>query len=64
MELSWRHSVGLLLFALALGTGASAQKSEPSAVQPPQQAPGYSAADLAAKVPSAKSDDVKSMEAI
>ncbi len=62
MELSWRHSTWLLGLAVALA--ASAQKSEPAPAQTPLQAPVFSAADLAAKVPPAKLEDVGSLDAI
>jgi len=64
MELSWRHSVWLLVLAFALSTAASAQKSEPPPAQTPPQTPVFSAVDLAARVPAPKPDDVKSMDAI
>jgi hypothetical protein len=51
----------VLLFASA----ASAQKNEPVQPAPPSlSVPVFSAADLAAKVPAAKPDDVKSLDAI
>lgn len=58
-----------LIYVVALGcvleVAASAQKSEPSqSIQLPPQTPIFSPADLAAKVPPAKAEDVKSMNAI
>ena len=55
----------LVTVCLALSSLATAQKDAASqAVQLPTQAPMFSAADLAAKVPAAKPEDVKSMDAI
>ena len=48
--------------ALLVGGAAIAQKSETPSM--PAQAPMLTAADLAAKVPAAKREDVKSMDAI
>jgi hypothetical protein len=66
VELSWRSSVWLLVLVLvlALEAAVSAQKSEPTPAQAPPQAQVFSAADLAAKVPAPKPDDVNSMDAI
>jgi hypothetical protein len=50
--------------ALVSGMGTT-QKSEPAQAAPtPPQVPMFSAAELAAKVPAPKSDDVKSLDAI
>lgn len=57
----------VLLFAIgsALGVVAAAQKTAPSqAMEMPPQVPAFSPADLAAKVPVPKPEDVKSMGAI
>jgi hypothetical protein len=57
--------LSVLLFFGALVTAAVSQKTTPSqSIQMPPQAPAFSAAELAAKVPAAKVEDVKSMEAI
>ncbi|HKI24786.1 MAG TPA: hypothetical protein VKA07_00595 [Candidatus Sulfotelmatobacter sp.] len=55
-----------LLATIAAGcaVAAVAQKAEPAPPQLPPTVPMFSAADLAAKVPAAKADDVKSLEAI
>jgi len=56
-----------LLFCLALGVTALAvaQKAEQGqSVQMPPQVPMFTAAELAGKVPAAKPEDVKSMDAI
>jgi hypothetical protein len=54
-----------LLFGLALGATLSAQKAEQKqGVQLPPTTPIFTAAELAAKVPAAKPDDVKSLDAI
>lgn len=50
-----------LVLSIVLGAVAAAQKTEPAQ---PSQAPMLSAADLAAKVPAPKPDDVKSIDAI
>ncbi|HXY77344.1 MAG TPA: hypothetical protein VEH47_00905 [Candidatus Acidoferrales bacterium] len=55
---------GLLIVAVVLVAAAAAQKSEPVAPQMPPTTPIFSAADLAAKVPAPKPDDVKSLDAI
>jgi hypothetical protein len=55
----------LLALCCVLGELAVAQKTEPpQSIQLPPQVPMFSAADLAAKVPAAKTEDVKSMDAI
>jgi hypothetical protein len=54
-----------LLFCVSLGTLVCAQKAEQQErVQLPPQTPMFTAETLAAKVPAAKSEDVKSMDAI
>jgi hypothetical protein len=53
----------LLALCCVFGELAMAQKTE-SPIQLPPQVPMFSAADLAAKVPAAKTEDVKSMAAI
>jgi hypothetical protein len=58
-----RRLVYSLLVCLALEANMAAQKAEP-AVQPPPQMPVFSPAELAAKVPAAKAEDVRSMDAI
>ena len=60
-----RRLFSSLLFCIALGTMARAQKAE--AVKPmemPPSAPVMTPADLAAKVPAPRPDDVKSVDAI
>jgi hypothetical protein len=60
-----RRLTFLLAIFSALGAAAAAQKADSSqATEMPPQVPAFSAADLAAKVPAAKLDDVKSMDAI
>ncbi|MFZ0814484.1 MAG: hypothetical protein WAM78_03140 [Candidatus Sulfotelmatobacter sp.] len=60
-----RLTLFLLLFCFAIATIAAAQKSAPSPVREmPPQLPMFTAADLAAKVPPAKPEDVKSMDSI
>ncbi len=55
----------LFLVCFALASISTAQKTAPSpAIEMPPQAPIFTAADLAAKVPAAKPEDVKSMDAI
>jgi len=55
----------VFFFLCALAAESAAQKSaSPQAVEIPAQAPMFTAAELAAKVPAAKADDVKSMDAI
>jgi len=55
----------LLLLCCALRAASVAQKAEmPQSGQLPPSAPMFTAADLAAKVPAAKAEDVKSMDAI
>lgn len=51
------------MVVVCLGT-AAAQKKAAEALEIPPQAPMFSAADLAAKVPAPKPEDVKSMDAI
>lgn len=59
-----RRSIVLTLCCV-LSQLAIAQKTElPQHIQLPPQVPMFSAADLAAKVPAAKTEDVKSMNAI
>lgn len=54
-----------LLFWFALGAMMAAQKAEPQEkTQLPPQTPIFTPAALAAKVPAAKPEDVKSMDAI
>jgi hypothetical protein len=60
-----RRLTFLFLFCLAVVPISSAQKAAPSpAREMPPQAPVFTAAELAAKVPAAKPEDVKSMDAI
>ncbi len=60
-----RRLFSSLLFWVALGTMAVAQQAEQhTGVQLPPQIPVFTAAELAAKVPAAKPEDVKSMDAI
>jgi hypothetical protein len=60
-----RRLFSSLLFYIALGTIAWAQKADKQeSVQLPPHAPMFTAAELAAKVPVAKPDDVKSVDAI
>lgn len=54
----------LLCFAAAVSPVAIAQKSDSSQIQMPPDVPAFSAADLAAKVPAPKPDDVKTMGSI
>jgi len=55
----------VIAFCFALAALCAAQKAESSqAIQMPPQAPIFSAADLAAKVPAPNAEDVKSMDAI
>ena len=55
----------LCLFALFVAAaGASAQKTDSPTPQMPPDLPMYTPADLAAKVPAPKPDEVKSIEAI
>jgi hypothetical protein len=55
----------LVLVVVFLSMAGAAQKAEPSQpIQLPRQTPKFSAADLAAKVPATKPEDVKSMDAI
>jgi hypothetical protein len=55
----------LLALCCVLGELAVAQKTEPpQSIQLPPQVPTFSADDLAAKVPAAKTKDVESMDAI
>jgi hypothetical protein len=54
-----------LMFCVALGATLSAQKAEPKqGVRLPPTTPIFTASDLAAKVPAAKPEDVKSLDAI
>lgn len=54
-----------LLFLVAMGATVRAQKAgQQEAVQLPPQIPMSTAAELAAKVPAAKPEDVKSLDAI
>ncbi len=60
-----RFSSLLLCIALELTTMAAAQKAEqPQGVPMPPQVPMFTPADLAAKVPAAKPEEVHSMDAI
>jgi len=60
-----RRLTFLFLFCFAVVPISSAQKAAPSpAREMPPQAPVFTAAELAAKVPAAKPEDVKSMDAI
>ncbi|MGA8270578.1 MAG: hypothetical protein WB919_03405 [Candidatus Sulfotelmatobacter sp.] len=56
----------IFIFSALLSVAAAAQKSEPAAqpIQMPPQTPIFSPAELAAKVPAPKPEDVKSMDAI
>jgi hypothetical protein len=55
----------ILIFHALFIPAVVAQKAEPSQPLPPQpQTPALSAADLAAKVPAPRTDDVKSLDAI
>jgi hypothetical protein len=51
-------------FCLTLSAAGVAQKTEPAPIQLPPQTPIFSPAELAAKVPAAKPDDVNSRDAI
>ncbi len=54
-----------LAICCALGTMAVAQKTDqPQAIQIPPQVPMFTAAELAAKIPAARPEDVKSMDTI
>lgn len=60
-----RRVIFVFLFCLAIASISAAQKSTPTpAREIPPQAPIFTAADLAAKVPAAKPEDVKSTDAI
>jgi hypothetical protein len=60
-----RRLTFLFLFCFAIAPIARAQKSAPPAAREmPPQLPIFTAADLAAKVPAAKPEDVKSVDAI
>jgi len=60
-----RRLIFLFLFCFGIASISAAQKSTPSpAIEMPAQAPIFTAAELAAKVPAAKPEDVKSMDAI
>ncbi len=60
-----RRLFSSLLFLVALGATVVAQKAaQPENVQQPAQAPMFTAAELASKVPAPRPDDVKSSDAI
>ena len=60
-----RRLIFLFLFCFAVASISAAQKAASSpAIEMPPQAPVFRAADLAAKVPAAKPEDVKSRDAI
>lgn len=64
-----RKLISAMLFVFSLAVGAFAQNSQPAQtsdqkIQAPPSIPMLSAADLAAKVPAPKPDDVKSVDAI
>jgi hypothetical protein len=60
-----RRLIGLILILGAAVVICSAQKTAPSAAgDAPPQMPMFTAADLAAKVPAPKPEDVKSLDAI
>ena len=60
-----RRLFSLLLFYFALAIFASTQQADQAqSIQVPEQAPMFTAAELAAKVPAAKPEDVKSMDSI
>lgn len=57
--------IPFLMFVVLLGTLLFAQQSEPPQPHPmPPQMPIFSAAELAAKVPAAKAEDVNSIDSI
>lgn len=58
-----RLSVFMVCWILA-GMGVGQTSQQPRSVPLPPQVPAFSAADLAAKVPAPKQDDIKSMAAI
>jgi hypothetical protein len=60
-----RRLIFLFLFCFAVASTSVAQKTASSpAIEMPPQTPIFSAAKLAAKVPAARPEDVKSMDAI
>lgn len=60
-----RRLTFLMMFCFGLVAVAAAQRSEPSQAFPlPPQTPIFSPAGLAAQVPAAKAEDVKSLDAI
>ena len=60
-----RQTFLVMLFGALLGSLAVAQKSEPAQpAQTPPQLPVLTPADLTAKIPTPKPDDVKSLDAI
>jgi len=60
-----RRLFSSLLFCVALGATAGAQKSEPAKpTEMPPSTPMMTPADVAAKVPAPRPDDVKSVDAI
>ena len=60
-----RRLIFLFLFCFAAGSTSVAQKTASSpAIEMPTQAPIFSSADLAAKVPAPNAEDVKSRDAI
>ena len=60
-----KRLLSLLFFCCLLTAVTGAQeKAQPQRIQLPPQAPMFSPADLASKVPAAKPEDVKSMDAI
>lgn len=65
MRIVFRNVFRIVVFCELLKVAALSQKSEPNqAIQMPPQAPIFSAADLAGKVPASNAEDVKSMDAI
>jgi hypothetical protein len=60
-----KRIIFLFLFCFVIASISAAQKSAPTpAREMPPQAPIFTAAELAAKVPAAKPEDVKSMDTI
>jgi hypothetical protein len=60
-----KHCIGLAFLILALTAISVAQSSPaPQKVELPPEAPGFTATQLAGKVPTSKPEDVKSMDAI
>ena len=60
-----KSAISLVLVFIALSAAVVAQKPESAQpIQLPPDVPMFSAADLAGKVPAAKAEDVKSMDAI